>query len=64
MRKKTPEKKVQEPQPSFFVPVKETKKEREARLNAIVKKAIEGIKQRDGITPETPNNANHSVAIS
>ena len=49
MRKKTPKKKEQEPK---------------QRLNAIVKKATEGIKQRDGIKPETPNNAHHPVAIS
>jgi hypothetical protein len=49
MRKKTPEKKepeeVKEPEPEqyFFDPAKETKKERETRINAIVKKALEGI---------------------
>ena len=40
MRKKTPEKKEPEPKQYFFVPAKETKKEREARLNATVKKAL------------------------
>ena len=41
------EKIPQEPKPHFFDPAKETKRQREARLNAIVKKALEGIKQRD-----------------
>ena len=40
MRKKAPAKKEPEPKPYFFDPTKETKKEREARLNAMVKKAI------------------------
>ena len=46
MRKKEPEQK-----PYFFDPTKETKKEREARLNAMVKKALEGITPRAVITP-------------
>jgi hypothetical protein len=47
MRKRTSAKKVLEPKPYFFDPTKETKKEREARLNAIVKKALEDIKNRE-----------------
>jgi len=43
MRKKEPEKKEPEPEQYFFDPAKETKKEREARLDAMVKKALEGI---------------------
>ena len=38
---------LQEPKPEaeakVFDPAKETKKEREARINAVVKKALEGI---------------------
>ena len=46
MRKKATEKKPPEPKPDFFDPTKETKKEREARLNAIVKKAVESVTRR------------------
>ena len=46
MRKTAIAKKEPEPKPSFFAPTKETKKEREARLNATVKKALEGITPR------------------
>ena len=57
MRKKEPEKKmpeeVKEPEPEqyFFDPTKETKKEREARINAMVKKAFDGIIPSNSITP-------------
>ena len=43
MRKKSTEKKPPEPKPYFFDPTKETKKEREARINATVKKALESV---------------------
>ena len=46
MRKTAPEKKETEKKPSLFDPTKETKKEREARLNAIVKKSLEGVTHR------------------
>jgi hypothetical protein len=46
MRKPTPAKKTPEPNPDLFDPTKETKKEREARLNAIVKKALESVTSR------------------
>ena len=64
MRKKAQEKKEPEQKQYYFEPAKEIKQERKARINAVVKKALEGIKQRDSKTPETPNNANHPVAIS
>ena len=43
MRKKSTEKKSPEPKPYFFDPTRETKKEREARINATVKKALESV---------------------
>jgi hypothetical protein len=51
MRKTVTAKKEPEKKPYFFDPKKETKKEREARINAIVKKALEGITPR----PDTQN---------
>jgi hypothetical protein len=51
MRKKEPEKKEPKPEQYFFDPSKETKKEREARLDTMVKRALEGITQRAVITP-------------
>jgi len=46
MRKTAPAKKEPEQKPYFFDPTKETKKEREARINAMVKKALKGITPR------------------
>jgi len=46
-----PEEKEPEPKPYSFDPTKETKQERKARINAIVKKALAYIKQRDSKTP-------------
>jgi len=47
-RKNTaPEEKAPEPKPCLFDPIKETKKGREARINAIVKKALESVTLRD-----------------
>jgi hypothetical protein len=46
MRKKAQAKKQPEQKPYFFDPTKETKKEREARINAMVKKALKNIKRR------------------
>jgi len=45
MRKKATAKKEPEAKAKVFDPAKETKKEREARINAIVKRALEGIKK-------------------
>jgi len=43
MKKKATAKKEPEAEAKVFDPAKETKKEREARINAVVKKALEGI---------------------
>ena len=47
MRKTAQAKKTPEEEPFLFDPTKETKEERETRLNAVVKKALKSIRKRD-----------------